>query len=64
MMYLSPKIVVIWANSAVPDEMQPSQLGHHSLSEYLFSGIQNEKGYGHSLNRHIHLVGLDAFNTA
>ena len=46
--FLFPKIVFNFANSADPDEMPTYaayHLGLHCLPKYLFTGIQNEKGY-------------------
>ena len=43
----SLKIAFILANSADPDEMSPHaafHLGLYCLPNYLFTGIQNEKG--------------------
>ena len=43
----SMKIVFILANSADPDEMPPYaafHLGLYCLPNYLFTGVQNEKG--------------------
>ena len=45
---MSLKIVFISANSADPDEMPPYvafHLGVHCLPIFLFTGIQNAKGF-------------------
>ena len=46
--HVSLKIVLILANNADPDEMPPNaafHLGLHRLPKYMFTSIQNEKGY-------------------
>ena len=48
MIYLSLKIVFILANKADLDEMPPYVAFHlslHCLSKYLFTGIENGKGF-------------------
>ena len=46
--YLSLKICFIFIYSAYADEMPPCETFHqglYCLPEYLFTGIQNEKGF-------------------